>query len=177
MLLVVQPAGKGLLAQASLWTVAGHLTVALIIHWPSLSSVDTSWHHASLVNEPVPKRQLEHKHSTLKWFKSFQWCFWLRWVLYLLWRLSSRCQAGAQKPRNAASPFHPRLRLTHQSENWKKIWEREKNIVFTRAVFSFASYFRSHQTKGQKRKLQILFERQKKEANNNNNNKKKKAKR
>jgi len=73
--------------------------------------------------------------------------------------------------RNAASP--PVLALdSHIRESVEKRDEKGKNIVFTRSVFSFASYFRSHQTKGQERKLQILFKRQRKEKNSNNNKKK-----
>lgn len=76
------------------------------------------------------------------------------------------------EPRNAASP--PILALdSYIRERVEKRSERKKNIVFTRSMFSFASYFRSHQTKGQERKLQILFKRQRKEMSSNNNKKKK----
>lgn len=72
-------------------------------------------------------------------------------------------------------PLPSILALDLHIRELKKEMRTEKNIVFTRSVFSFASYFRSHQTKGQERKLQILSKRQRKEANSNN--KKKKPKR
>lgn len=54
----------------------------------------------------------------------------------------------------------------------KEMRKEKKKIVFIRSVFSFASYSRSHQTKEQERKLQILFKKQRKEINSNNNRKK-----